>query len=405
MAKKPLVIDSATGQEVPFLRGVLVQSLVAVGLSFTEAYGVAQRVRELLDASADTCDTARLRKLVADEIERRFDKKRRRAYEIGKERDRPPLVTKAGRNEQFSVDVLSRHLEGCGVRHEEALEVARLVQESLRQRGRRTIDRSGLRRVVYDTLRASCSADAADRFLSRCRFKDSGEPLILLIGGATGAGKSTVAARIAYLFDIVRTQSTDMMREIIRCYLVPHVAPTLGFSSFDAWQGLPEIDPVHGQTRRDSPVVSGFLAQFDTVKVALEATIERAVMERNDLIVDGVHILPSGLELSAIRDRAVVVALMLAVSTRERLDDQLKSRSREQPQRDAQHQREALERIWELQGFMVDQAEKADVPVIASRDLDEALEQVIDEIMRRIIQRFPPDLSVLGGSGTPAKPG
>jgi len=399
MAKKPFVIDSATGQEVPFLRGVLVQSLVAVGLSFTEAYGIAQRVRELLDASEDTCDTARLRKLVADEIERGFDKERRRAYEIGRDRDRPLLVRKADRKEQFSVGTLNRYLEGCGIRHEEALEVARLVRESLRQRGLRVIDRPGLRRVVQDTLRASCGADAADRFLSRCRFKDSGEPLIVLIGGATGAGKSTVASRIAYLFDIVRTQSTDMMREIIRCYLVPHVAPTLGFSSFDAWQGLPEIDPVRGEKTTDSPVVSGFLAQFDTVKVALEATIQRAVVERNDLIVDGVHVLPVGLDLTSIDGTAVVVPLMLAVSTVERLDEQLKSRSREQPERDGPHQRQALERIWELQSFMGEQAEKAGVPVITNWDLNETLEQVIDEIMRRIVARFPPDLSVLEESG------
>jgi 2-phosphoglycerate kinase len=80
----------------------------------------------------------------------------------------------------------------------------------------------------------------------------------------------------------------------------------------------------------------------------------------------------------------------------EKLDDQLKRRSREQPQRDTKHQRQALERIWELQGFMAEQAGKAGVPVIASWDLNETVEQVIDEIMRRVIQRFPPDLSVLG---------
>ena len=398
MAKKLFVIDSATGQEVPFLRGVLVQSLAAVGLSFADAYKVSQSVRGLLDASDDTWDTARLRKQVADELEQGFDADVRRAYEIGKEQDLQIQVAKRGRDEQFSVGVLSRHLEGCGIRHAEAREGARLVQEALRDRGGASIDLSGLRRVIFDTLKVTCCAGAADRFLSRCRFNDSGEPLILLIGGPTGAGKSTVAARVAYLLDIVRTQSTDMMREIIRCYLVPHVAPTLGYSSFDAWQGLPEIEHMPRQIMTDNPVVSGFLAQFGTVKVALEATIQRAVKESNDLIVDGVHVLPTLLDLSSVRDKAVVVPLVLAVTTLGRLDAQLKRRSREEPDRDSKRHRESLEGIWDLQGFMVDQAENAGIAVIGNWDLDETVEQVIDEVMRQIVKRFPPEPSVLGDS-------
>lgn len=398
MAKKLFVIDSATGQKVPFLRGVLVQSLAAVGLSFSDAYKVSQRVRGLLDASEEAWDTVRLGKQVAEELEQGFGAEARRVYEVGKEQDQPVRVTKIGRDEQFSVGLLSRHLEGCGIRHAEAREGARLVQEALRDRGEPVIDRLGLRRVVYETLKATCCAGAADRFLSRCRYDDSGEPLIVLIGGATGAGKSTVAARLAYLLDIVRTQSTDMMREIIRCYLVPHVAPTLGYSSFDAWQGLPEIAHMPRQTMTDNPVVSGFLAQFGTVKVALEATIQRAVKERDDLIVDGVHVLPTLLDLSAVREKAVVVPLVLAVTTIGRLGDQLKRRSREEPDRDSNRHRESLEAIWDLQGFMVDQAEKAGIAVIGNWDLEETVEQVIDEVMWQIVQRFPPDPAVLGGS-------
>lgn len=398
MAKKLFVIDSATGQKVPFLRGVLVQSLAAVGLSFSDAYKVSQRVRGLLDASEEAWDTVRLGKQVAEELEQGFGAEARRVYEVGKEQDQPVRVTKIGRDEQFSVGLLSRHLEGCGIRHAEAREGARLVQEALRDRGEPVIDRLGLRRVVYETLKATCCAGAADRFLSRCRYDDSGEPLIVLIGGATGAGKSTVAARLAYLLDIVRTQSTDMMREIIRCYLVPHVAPTLGYSSFDAWQGLPEIAHMPRQTMTDNPVVSGFLAQFGTVKVALEATIQRAVKERDDLIVDGVHVLPTLLDLSAVREKAVVVPLVLAVTTIGRLGDQLKRRSREEPDRDSNRHRESLEGIWDLQGFMVDQAEKAGIAVIGNWDLEETVEQVIDEVMWQIVQRFPPDPAVLGGS-------
>jgi 2-phosphoglycerate kinase len=185
------------------------------------------------------------------------------------------------------------------------------------------------------------------------------------------------------------------MREIIRCYLVPHVSPTLGYSSFDAWQGMPEVENIPRQIVTDNPVVSGFLAQFGTVKVALEATINRAVKERHDLIVDGVHVLPTRLDLEPARDKAVLVPLVLAVTTIGRLDDQLQRRSREQPDRDSKRQRDALNGIWELQTFMVDQAERGGVPVVANWSLDETVGEIMDEVMRQIGIRFPPDPATL----------
>jgi len=186
-----------------------------------------------------------------------------------------------------------------------------------------------------------------------------------------------------------------MMREIIRCYLVPHVAPTLGFSSFDAWRGLPEVEPLPTSAATENPVVSGFLAQFGTVRVALEATIQRAVKERHDLIVDGVHVLPSRLDLVGIEEKAVVVPLVLAVTTLAKLDDHLLRRSREQPDRDSDRHRSTLEGIWQLQAFMVDQADKAGIPVIANWSVEETIESTMDQVMGQIGKRFPPDPSSL----------
>ncbi len=390
MGARLFVVDSELGDRTPFLRGILVQSLVALGLSFPDAYDLTQHIRGLLDKEGGPVEKARLRDMVAAELEQRFGAQTRLAYTTERPRDGQITVRTGTREEAFSVGVLTRHLEGCGIRFEEATRGAHLVQSFLRERADPVIDHRELRRIVFETLSQRCCAEAAHRYLSRCHLRDSGVPLILLIGGATGAGKSTVATRLAYLLDIVRTQSTDMMREIIRCYLVPHVAPTLGYSSFDAWRGLPGVDARRSQPESDDLVVSGFLAQFGTVKVALEATIARAVKEQHDLIIDGVHVLPSRLDLAAIGQKALIVPMVLAVTTRGRLDDHLLRRGREQPRRDSEHHRRTLDEIWRLQAFMVDQAERNGIPVIATWGLDETVASVMDEVVRQIGIRFPP---------------
>jgi 2-phosphoglycerate kinase len=392
MANKAFLVESAAGERVPFLRGILVQSLVDAGLSFTHAYAIANRLRNQLDGDTEVLHASELRRLVGEELERRFGSEVRGDYDAGGAATRV-VVRRQGGSEPFSTGVLARHLEGCGIRSEVAARGAAMVHANLREQGLTQVGRKELRQVVYGTLKSGGFQDAGNRFLSRCHFNDSGEPLIVLIGGATGAGKSTLATRLAYLLDIVRTQSTDMMREIIRCYLVPHVAPTLSYSSFDAWRGLPQVEGSAASAQ--DPVVAGFLAQFGTVRVALEATISRAVKERTDLIVDGVHVLPTYLNLTEIRDKAVLVPLVLAVTTRKRLDEQFKRRSREAPDRDSDRHREMLSEIWTLQTFMVDQAQKADIPVLVNWDMNETVSQVMDEVMRCIGERFPPHPELL----------
>lgn len=390
MARKLLVTHSSSEERVPFLRGVLVQSLTDVGLPFEDAYTIAQGIREGLEG-ADEVSSTELRQLVGREVEKRFGRPIREAYEAGRDADRDILVRSPMRERPFSVGILSRQLRGCAITAEEALETARTVQDLLRRRPAAEIDHRELRRLIYATLKEEISDQAAGRFLSRCRFEDSGEPLIVLLGGATGTGKSTVAAELAYLLEVTRTQSTDIMREIIRCYLVPHVAPTLAYSSFEAWRGLPEVEPLLGQMISETPVITGFLSQFGTVKVALEATVQRAVQERHHLIIDGVHVIPSRLELGKIRKKATVVPLVLAVTPIERLGRQIAHRSREQPERSSSIHRDRIDSIWELQNFFVDQAERSGIPVIANWDVDETVHQVLRQVMAEILKRYPPD--------------
>jgi 2-phosphoglycerate kinase len=395
MAKKSATIVSASGEPLPFLRGILVQSLADAGLSFEQAYGIAQGVREALPASG-SMEKAELRALVARVVERQMGAEARQAYERGQDREQELLVRTPNRLAPFSVGILSRYLEGCAVGQAQALAGARTIYEMLRRRGLREIDTPTLRRAAYETLKRDCCAAAADRFLSRCQLEASGLSLIVLLGGPSGAGKSTVAADLAYLLDIPHVQSSDMIREIVRSYLAPHLVPTLGYSSYQAWRGLPGTEETDEDGVDAALVIAGFLSQFGVVRPALEATIDRAVAECQDLIVDGVHVLPSKLALKETRKQALVVPLVLAVATRERLAAQLRRRSREQPRRRAaSNERRHLDAIWDLQAFMLDQAEKHDIPVILNWTGEEATSRVLEVVMASIVARFPPDPGAL----------
>ncbi len=387
------IVDEAEGDRTPFLRGILVQSLVSSGMSFQDAYLTAQAVRDRLGDQEQITSTE-FRARVADELEKRFDAKTRQAYERGPEPGPKISVRTTTRVAPFSVGILAHSLEACAVDSETAWYAAKKVQESLHQTRKRKIDHKALRRIIYHCLSEHCSEKDAARYLSWRRFEASGQPLILLIGGASGVGKSTIASEFAYRLESARTQSTDMMRQIIRCYLAPNVVPTLAFSSFEAWRGLPVVKTA-GKRVTDSPVIAGFLSQFATVKVALEATIQRAIEEGHHLIVDGVHVVPTELDLQDVEEKAIVVPVMLAVMGKKVLGQQLKRRGHENPQRSSSRHRKHLDAIWDLQSYLLMQADVAGIPIVPSTTVEQMVGEILDQITRKIMERYPPHIDVL----------
>lgn len=391
---KIVVTKEKGGDRVPFLRGILVQSLLSAGLSFKDAYDTALAVRKGLSNDA-VITTTELRARVAKHLEREFSPKLRQDYEAETERKQSTIVRSDKGDSPFSVGILTHSLEACVIDRKLALEVALRVQETIQKSGQSEIIAPALRRLIYQSLKEYSSKEAANYYLSRRQFETSGKPLIILVGGATGTGKSTICSELAYRLDVVRTQSTDMMREIIRSYLAPHEVPTLGYSSFDAWRGLPGTKVRDGDRKTDNPIIAGFLAQYSNVKPALEATIARALKERHDMIVDGVHVLPMELDLAKAREAAVVVSVMLAVTTRQRLVNQLSWRSREQPDRGSDRYLEKLDAIWELQSFLLNLADQAHIPVIANWTIEDTVREVLLEVNRRISEQYPPDPGIL----------
>jgi 2-phosphoglycerate kinase len=129
-------------------------------------------------------------------------------------------------------------------------------------------------------------------------------PLIVLIGGSTGTGKSTVAVEVARCLGITRVASTDIIRQTMRAFFSPQFMPTIHYSSFEAGEGV-------GGASAGDPTIAGFVDQCQHVCVGVEAAIRRAIAEGWSMVLEGVHVVPGLLPVEF--DDATVVQVVVEV--------------------------------------------------------------------------------------------
>jgi 2-phosphoglycerate kinase len=121
--------------------------------------------------------------------------------------------------------------------------------------------------------------------------------LIILIGGATGVGKSIIATVISNRLNIARVTSTDAIREVMRASVSEKLIRPLRGSSYNAYQYL--ALPPSGV----NPVILGFREQVMAVTVGIEAIINRSIQEKDDTIIEGAHVVPGYLDMENIRTK------------------------------------------------------------------------------------------------------
>ena len=212
--------------------------------------------------------------------------------------------------------------------------------------------------------------------------------MIFLLGGTAGCGKSTTATMLASRLDIVRTQSTDMLREVMRIMMPEQVIPVLHTSSFTAWTALPG-QPEDMQEVPDTLLVNGYRSQADLLAVAIEAVIQRAMREQVSVILEGVHIHPAFMEKLKNNNDAIVIPIMLGVLKRKQLQRRIQGRGTAAPQRRGDRYLQHFDEIWRLQSHLLSEADHANIPIVANSQRD----KVFREIMRITIEILAKDFN------------
>ncbi len=173
----------------------------------------------------------------------------------------------------FSKGLMARALVAVGVPAVRAYELARRVDGDLARRGEHTVDLERLEELSVEILGSEQGMSTVHRLRQYASLRELDLPVILLVGGATGTGKSTVATEAAYRLGITRVTSTDFVRQTMRAFFSAEFMPSIHFSSFEAAAGLREPE------QAEDPVIAGFLEQTRNVLVGVRASIERALEE------------------------------------------------------------------------------------------------------------------------------
>jgi 2-phosphoglycerate kinase len=210
------------------------------------------------------------------------------------------------------------------------------------------------------------------------RYRDLYEldlPIILLVGGATGTGKSSVATDVAYRLGITRVTSTDFVRQTMRAFFSREFMPAVHYSSFEAGRAMAEEDADGEQA-----VLDGFVQQTRDVLVGVEASIDRALQEGWSIVLEGVHLVPGMLPREI--QGALVVQCVLAIDDPEAHASHFWIRDTDsEGVRPYEKYLDSFDDIRLVQDYILRRARKHDVPIIENGNIEDAIAEVMELVL------------------------
>ncbi|WP_299525259.1 3H domain-containing protein [uncultured Methanobrevibacter sp.] len=135
------------------------------------------------------------------------------------------------------------------------------------------------------------------------------KPYVILIGSASGIGKSTIAAELAKQLNIKHLIESDFIRAVVRGIIGKEYAPALHNSSYEAYKSLRNKFKYDNY---DELVSAGFDEHASYVIPAIEKIIQRAITDFDDIIIEGVHLVPGLIDIKKFQEDANIYFFILS---------------------------------------------------------------------------------------------
>ncbi len=284
----------------------------------------------------------------------------------------------------FSRGILARSLLNLGLDATRAHDIATALHAEFLAEGMSLVTTHHLARLVAERLGRHADPEIAERYEKMRRFRRSDRPLVLLLGGSTGSGKSSIATELAHRLHINRILATDSVRHVMRAMISEKLLPSIHRSSFEAWR-----DPGLQVPPDADPRLAAFRDQVQHVAVAVEAVLERARQENLSMILEGVHLVPGLFKRFAAEPRLHFLHVVIWVPDEAEHRQRFLSRGRGARERPSRRYLDNFETIRTIQGFLVARARAEALPLVENRDLDAALDRMLGVVLDGVTEATP----------------
>ncbi|USS39983.1 2-phosphoglycerate kinase [Thermococcus aggregans] len=276
----------------------------------------------------------------------------------------------------FSRGILTRSITSTGVDVGIAYSIAAEIVKELEKKNVKVITKDEIRRITYEKLLEHGLKDAAKKYLFWHELRRLKYPMIILLGGATGVGKSTLATELAFRLGIRTVIGTDTVREVMRKIISKDLLPAIHTSSFLAWRELRNLP------KDVDPLIYGFESQVRYVTVGVNAVVERSYKEGFNTIIEGIHLVPGYVNLN---DRSFMY--LITVKNSESLEARFHERAR-YSLRPAEYYVKNIDNILRIQDYLIEKAKEYGIPIIENVELEKSINAIMSHLMEEIPKRL-----------------
>ena len=261
----------------------------------------------------------------------------------------------------YSKGLMTQSLSAIGLTPARAWALARAIEQRLEADGIESIESSALRTLTEEIVEQEEGAVAVERYRDWERLNQLDRPLILMLSGTTGVGKSTLATMVAHRLAITRVIATDVIRQVLRASFSRDFMPSVHSSAF-------EVD------------MEGYAEQAEAVGTGVAAIVERACDEGTPIVIEGVHVAP-GMLSAELAGRCLVVEAVLVVEDEDLHRAHFEARGDRRP---AERYVARFDQIRLIQDHVRGKASARGVAVIDNANIDEALGRVMDLVIHAV---------------------